>query len=72
MKKLWKQICRIPVFASAVMLAVEAFAATKPEPIVYFPAGASEPVPVAVWLHGLRASRACWKTRITFSGLRMS
>jgi predicted esterase len=37
-----------------MLLAVEALAA-KPEPIVYFPAGVTTPVPVAVWLHGLRA-----------------
>jgi hypothetical protein len=26
----------------------------KPQPVVYYPADVSQPVPVAVWLHGYR------------------
>jgi predicted esterase len=54
MKQRVQLVCRIVSVAGYVLLAGEALATTKPEPIVYYPAGASEPVPVAVWLHGLR------------------
>jgi predicted esterase len=54
MKQLTQWVGKIAVFVGGVLVAAESFAATKPEPIVYYPAGASELVPVAVWLHGYR------------------
>ncbi len=49
-----KQPFCIVIFVCCMLLAVEAIAA-KPEPIVYFPTGTTATVPVAVWLHGIRA-----------------
>jgi predicted esterase len=38
-----------------LLVASAARAVDKPEPIVYYPAGADAAVPVAVWLHGYRS-----------------
>lgn len=36
------------------LVATACHAAVKPESVVYYPAGVTKPVPVAVWLHGYR------------------
>jgi predicted esterase len=56
MKLVLQRGCCVEVFICCAVLVVQASAAVnKPEPIVYFPAGVTTSVPVAVWLHGIRA-----------------